>query len=178
MSTDTTTNATQTNPSSEEVDSLLNEDTNELSDAEALLFMSSEKKQLKKGEYIATIGRRKTSVARIRLSTGAKQTTVMVNNVSLEQYFKTVGLQKVVRQPFQKIKYPDAFEITIIVNGGGISGQAQAARHGIARALIQYDIATRPQLKKLGYLLRDPRAKERKKFGHKKARKSSQWSKR
>jgi len=142
------------------------------------IVASADKRNLKKGEYIAAIGRRKTSTAHIRLFSGGKHTVITVNGKSLEEYFKTPELQKTVRQPFQKIKYPDAFEISAIVHGGGISGQAQAVRHSIARALIEYDSATRPQLKKFGYLKRDPRSKERKKPGLKKARKAPQWSKR
>jgi small subunit ribosomal protein S9 len=150
-----------------------------LVEEEVEVLASSDKRILKTGEYIATIGRRKTSTAQVRMSTGTgKHTNVIVNGKPLDQYFKTPELQKTVRQPFQKIKYSDIFDITAIVVGGGQSGQAQAVRHGIARGLIEYDIATRPQLKKFGYLKRDPRSKERKKPGLKKARKASQWSKR
>ena len=139
---------------------------------------SASKKDLKKGEYLGTIGRRKTSTAQVRLFEGDKNTTITVNGKPMEEYFPTADLQKVVRQPLAKTKYQQAFDITVIVQGGGVSGQAQAVRHGIARALVAYDPETRTTVKKLGYLKRDPRSKERKKPGLKKARKSSQWSKR
>lgn len=136
------------------------------------------KRTLKKGEYIATIGRRKTSTCQVRLSLGGKETEIVVNGKTLEEYFPTVLLQKVVKQPLAKTKYQDAFIITAIVSGGGDSGQAQAVRHAITRALVQYDPNTRTTVKKLGYLKRDPRSKERKKPGLKKARKAAAWSKR
>ncbi len=140
--------------------------------------MPSQRKEMKKGEYIQTIGRRKTSTARVRLSLGTKNTKVTVNGKPLEEYFKTPELQKTVKYPMTKTKYPDAFDITALVDGGGTTGQAEAVRHGITRALVEYDLSLRTPLKRLGYLKRDPRAKERKKPGLKKARKSGQWSKR
>lgn len=136
------------------------------------------KKELKKGEYIKTIGRRKTATAQVRLSLADKATTIMVNDKPMEEYFPTSALQKIVRQPLSKTKYQDAFTITAIVRGGGPAGQAEAVRHGITRALVEFDPNTRTTVKKLGYLKRDPRSKERKKPGLKKARKASQWSKR
>ena len=135
-------------------------------------------RKLKKDEYIATIGRRKTSTCQVRLSLGGKETTIVVNGKPLEEYFPTTMLQKVVKQPLAKTKYQESFIITAVVNGGGDSGQAQAIRHGITRALVEYDPNTRTTVKKLGYLKRDPRSKERKKPGLKKARKAGAWSKR
>ncbi len=140
--------------------------------------MPSQRKEMKKDEYIQTIGRRKTSTARVRLALSAKNTKVTVNGKPLEEYFKTAELQKTVKYPMTKTKYPEAFEITALVDGGGNTGQAEAVRHGITRALVAYDASMRVPLKRLGYLKRDPRKKERKKPGLKKARKSAQWSKR
>jgi small subunit ribosomal protein S9 len=132
---------------------------------------------LEKGVYLSTIGRRKTATAKVRLFEGEK-TNITVNSVPLEEYFKTQALQKVVKQPLFKLKYPGEFTFSVMVSGSGISSQAQAVRHGIARALSVYDPEVRVHLKRLGYLKRDPRAKERRKAGLAKARKAKQWSKR
>lgn len=126
--------------------------------------------------YIATIGRRKTSTARIRLSEG--KTSVIVNDKAVEAYFGTKELVKIALEALHKSTLAKEYAVTVIVKGGGIHSQAEAVRHGIARALIKADEALKPEIKKLGFLKRDPRAKERRKFGLKKARKSSQWSKR
>jgi len=143
------------------------------------LFPSPERIDLPSGKYIKAVGRRKTSNAQVRLSLGSENNTdITVNGKKLEEYFPTIALQRVVKQPLAKLKYPENFVMTVIVKGGGSSGQAQAVRHGIARVLTQYDLGTRTMLKKFGYLKRDPRAKERKKPGLKKARKAAQWSKR
>lgn len=143
------------------------------------LFPSPDRIDLPSGKYLKAIGRRKTSTAQVRLSVGSQgNTDITVNGKKLEEYFPTIALQRVVKQPLAKLKYPESFVMTVIVKGGGSSGQAQAVRHGIARVLTQYDLGTRNMLKKYGYLKRDPRAKERKKPGLKKARKASQWSKR
>ncbi len=126
-------------------------------------------------KYIETVGRRKTASARIRLSE-ASGNSVVVNGRELSKYFPTKHLADVAEKPLSHAE--KKFTVTVVVSGGGISGQAEAVRHGIARALIEYDIALRPALKKVGYLKRDPRAKERRKPGLKKARKAGQWSKR
>ncbi len=126
-------------------------------------------------KYIETVGRRKTSSARVRI-TPAKSQSVIVNGKSLEDYFSVLELQHVVRSPLTMSE--EKFAVTAVVNGGGIAGQAAAIRHGIARALVEHDKAKRIDLKKAGFLKRDPRAKERRKPGLKKARKSPQWSKR
>lgn len=128
-----------------------------------------------KEKYIETVGRRKTSVARVRMIPDAKN-SVSVNDQALEKYFPTLALRKTVLSAFDDI---DAkFAVTAKINGGGISSQSEALRHGISRALVSVDSNLRTRLKVKGYLKRDPRAKERRKFGLKKARKAPQWSKR
>ena len=130
------------------------------------------------GTYIETIGRRKTASARIRLSIAAKQ-SVTVNDLDVESYFKTPEQRRAAVESLHKSKPGEKFNVTVKVMGGGLAGQAEAVRHGIARALVEHDIELRKKLKKAGFLKRDPRAKERRKFGNKgKARKSPKWSKR
>lgn len=133
--------------------------------------------ETKTAKYIETVGRRKTSVARVRLTPSAKS-SVTVNDKSVEDYFKVAVQRAIVADAVNKLKLEQKFTITAKVNGGGINGQAEAIRHAIARALIVHDTSLRTNLKKAGYLKRDPRAKERRKFGLKKARKAPQWSKR
>jgi len=127
--------------------------------------------------YIEAVGRRKTSVARVRMSESPKMSYV-VNGKNLEQYFPTVELQSIVNDPFVEGKFPGKYAVSVLVSGGGIHSQAEAVRHGISRVLIKEDRESRTRLKKLGFLKRDPRMKERRKFGLKKARKAPQWSKR
>lgn len=129
----------------------------------------------KSTRYIESVGRRKTSVARVRITPATKNSFV-VNEKDLETYFGTKELQMIVKQPLSEIK--DKFKITAKILGGGIHSQAEAMRHGIARSLVSNDLELRKELKKAGYLKRDPRSKERRKFGLKKARKAPQWSKR
>lgn len=126
-------------------------------------------------EFIG-IGRRKTAVARVRLSPGSGRVTV--NNRAIEVYFPTDSLRGVVLQPLAVINGVDKYDLRINVNGGGPQGQAGAARHGIARALLKVDAALRPALKAQGLLTRDPRMRERKKYGQPGARKRFQFSKR
>ena len=121
-------------------------------------------------------GRRKTSTARVYLSKGKGKITV--NDKPLKEYFGREVAQMLVMQPLNLVELLEKLDIRDRVNGGGSFGQAGAIRHGISRALVEYDNELRPQLKKAGYLTRDPRKVERKKFGLKKARKSSQYSKR
>lgn len=130
----------------------------------------------KNNQYYEAVGRRKTSVARVRL-TPSNKTTFVVNDKALVDYFKTNTLQNKVEKPLKEIEGSN-FAVSIKVQGGGTSGQAEASSLGIARALVAFDINNRPTLKKSKLLTRDPRAKERRKFGLKKARKSPQWSKR
>ena len=126
-------------------------------------------------KYIETVGRRKTATARVRLTIATKQ-AVTVNGKPLTEYFKTKELQETVIDALSKGK--EIFSVMARVTGGGITGQAEAVRHGIARALVAHNEELRKKLKRAGYLKRDPRMKERRKFGLKKARKSPQWSKR
>jgi len=125
--------------------------------------------------YNAT-GSRKSSVARVRLVPGDGKITV--NGRELTQYFGLKTLELIVRQPLEVSETLGKYDVIATVDGGGISGQAGAIRHGIARALLKVDIEYRPALKKAGFLTRDPREKERRKYGLKKARKASQFSKR
>ena len=121
-------------------------------------------------------GRRKSSVARIFLRSGRGEITV--NNRPFDNYFPTESLRAMVRQPLLATETLDKFDILILTDGGGVAGQAGAARLGIARALVEFNTELRSRLKKLGYLTRDPRAHERKKYGQKGARKRFQFSKR
>lgn len=130
-----------------------------------------------KTKYFEAIGRRKTARARARITPAAKQ-SFELNGKPLEGYFATAELQTIAQAPFVQTKLAQKFKVTAILSGGGIHGQAEALRHAISRALLDYDIELRKKLKKLTFLKRDPRAKERRKFGLKKARKSPQWSKR
>lgn len=131
----------------------------------------------KEGMYIESVGRRKTAVARARLTPSAR-TGVVINSKDINAYFPTDALRTVALEPFLKVALPTQFSVTVTVYGGGIAGQATAVRHAISRALISHDISLRGVLKAEGYLKRDPRAKERRKPGLVKARKRKQWSKR
>jgi small subunit ribosomal protein S9 len=138
----------------------------------------------KLAKYFEAVGRRKTSIARVRLqptrhpSYTQGEKTFLVNKKPLEVYFPTSELQQVVTAPLEKMKYLDKFKISAIVKGGGLSSQAQALSHGIARALVLFNPDFRKRLKKAGFLTRDPRMRERKKFGLKRARRAPQWQKR
>ncbi|HVV39191.1 MAG TPA: 30S ribosomal protein S9 [Candidatus Paceibacterota bacterium] len=131
----------------------------------------------KSDKFIETIGRRKTAIARARLTPGTR-TLVTINNEEVNKYFDTEALRLIALEPFLKVSLPVQFTTTVVVKGGGIAGQAVAVRHAISRALVEYQADLRTTLKKEGFLKRDPRAKERRKFGLKKARKRAQWSKR
>lgn len=134
-------------------------------------------KTTKEEKYIETVGRRKTAIARARL-TPSTRTSVFVNNKEANAYFPTEPLRVTALEPFLKVSLPTQFAVSVRVEGGGIHGQAVAVRHAISRALVKFDPSLRSGLKKEGFLKRDPRAKERRKFGLKKARKAPQWSKR
>jgi small subunit ribosomal protein S9 len=110
--------------------------------------------------------------------TAGTRTAVIINNKDVNAYFPTEPLRVTALEPFLKVTLPTQFEVSVIVHGGGIAGQATAVRHAISRALIDYDVSLRGVLKKEGFLKRDPRAKERRKPGLLKARKRKQWSKR
>ena len=126
-------------------------------------------------QYSAT-GRRKTSVARVRLIPGEGKITI--NKRDIDNYFGLETLKLIVRQPLVLTETQDRFDVIIAVSGGGLTGQAGAIRHGIARALVKSDEELKSPIKKAGFLTRDPRMKERKKYGLKAARRAPQFSKR
>ena len=121
-------------------------------------------------------GRRKSSVARVYLTPGTGKITI--NKRDIDEYFGMETLKVVVRQPLEATQNADKFDMLVNVHGGGFTGQAGAIRHGVARALLEVDEENRPILKKAGFLTRDPRMKERKKYGLKAARRAPQFSKR
>lgn len=126
--------------------------------------------------YFEAVGRRKTAVARVRLFTRAGDFTV--NSKPYAAYFPTMDLQRIVEDAPKKMKLWEHFRISVKVGGGGARSQAEAVRHGLARSLIKFNQDFRKRLKRAGFLTRDPRMKERKKFGLKKARRAPQWAKR
>ncbi len=128
-----------------------------------------------KVQYFGT-GRRKKSIARVRLTPG--DGNIIINNRDIDDYFGLETLKVIVRQPLVLTQTLDKFDVIANVHGGGFTGQAGAIRHGISRALLKADEELRPALKKAGFLTRDPRMKERKKYGLKGARRSPQFSKR
>ena len=121
-------------------------------------------------------GRRKKSIARVYVTPG--NGTITINGKSIDEYFGLETLKVIVRQPLVATETSDKFDVLVNVRGGGFTGQAGAIRHGLSRALLQADAEYRPVLKKAGYLTRDPRMKERKKYGLKAARRAPQFSKR
>ncbi len=130
-----------------------------------------------KDKYFEAVGRRKTAIARVRLFLDHKG-GVVVNEKTPEAYFKTAALQKIVEDALVVGGVGMSAKVTAHVTGGGVHAQAEAIRHGISRALLKVDPEHRKQLKPRGFLKRDPRMKERRKFGLKKARKAPQWAKR
>ena len=126
--------------------------------------------------YFYGTGRRKKSVARVRVYAGTGKITI--NDRDIDDYFGLETLKLIVRQPLALTGTTEKFDIVCRVNGGGVTGQAGAIRHGLSRALLQYDETLRTSLKKAGFLTRDPRMKERKKYGLKGARRAPQFSKR
>ena len=126
-------------------------------------------------QYYGT-GRRKSATARVYLRPGSGE--FKVNQSPIDNYFKNETLRMIIRQPLQLTDTVNKFDVVVNVDGGGIAGQAGAVRHGIARALIEFNAELRKKLKRAGFLTRDPRAKERKKYGQKGARKRFQFSKR
>ena len=126
--------------------------------------------------YFYGTGRRKSSVARVRVYNGTGKITI--NDRDIDDYFGLETLKLVVRQPLVLAEIENKFDIVVRVAGGGVSGQAGASRHGLSRALLLYDENLRPVMKKAGFLTRDPRMKERKKYGLKAARRAPQFSKR
>ena len=131
----------------------------------------------KPDRYFEATGRRKTAVARVRLFTrGEKQ--FLVNGKNYEEYFPMEEDRQMVTASMRKMKCLDKFRVTVLVRGGGRSAQAEAIRHGTARVLLDFNANFKKRLRKVGFLTRDPRMRERKKFGLKRARKSPQWAKR
>ena len=128
------------------------------------------------GKPVQTVGRRKEAIVRVRLMPGTGK--FKLNGRTLEQYFPNKVHQQLIREPLVTVDKPEAFDVFANLHGGGITGQAGALRLAIARALIEVEPDDRPPLKKAGFLTRDPRVKERKKYGLKKARKAPQYSKR
>jgi len=132
---------------------------------------------ISKTKYVEAIGRRKEAVARVRLTKGDGR--LLINNQKLENYFGDIlGIEDLILAPLILTKSEKEFDISAQVRGGGKKAQAEAARLGIARALLKIDESLKPTLRKAGFLTRDPRQKERKKFGLKGARRAPQWSKR
>ena len=130
-----------------------------------------------KNRYIEAVGRRKTATARVRI-TPATKTTFTINDKDVKEYFVTEELQTIAEEAISKGEVKEKFSVTVHVQGGGIHAQAEAVRHGLSRTLVERDEQVKNTLKKLGFLKRDSRQVERKKFGLKKARKAPTWSKR
>jgi len=131
--------------------------------------------------YIEGVGRRKNAIARVRITLSAEkggERSFLVNGKTATEYFPTEELRMLVSESAHKAKLSNSFDVSAHVRGGGIHAQAEAIRHGFSRALVSHDEELRKRLKRLGFLKRDPRMKERRKFGLKKARKAPQWSKR
>ncbi len=143
------------------------------------------KSEEKNEKYFEAVGRRKESIARVRLYTRKStdpvhedKAIIQVNGKDYTDYFTDKNLHLVVESPLRKLKSLSRFKATVKVNGGGIAGQAGAVRQGLAQTLVGFDANFRKKLRKAGFLTRDPRAKERRKYGLKKARKAPRWSKR
>lgn len=129
-----------------------------------------------KEKYYEAVGRRKNAVARVRLFEGSKK--IFINDKEYKKYFVLEEFQNIIEDPLKVAGLLNKFKVTIKVKGGGVRGQAEAIRHGIARALVKYKKDLKKLLKSYGFLTRDPRVKERRKYGLKKARRAPQWSKR
>ncbi|MBI4122748.1 MAG: 30S ribosomal protein S9 [Parcubacteria group bacterium] len=133
------------------------------------------------GKYLEGVGRRKTATARVRLwptSSKTKEQKFTVNEKPVEQYFQDSELQRVAKESLEKAGTEDSFLVKVLTKGGGLPAQAEAIRHGVARALVAGDPELRSRLRALGFLTRDPRMRERKKFGLHRARRATQWRKR
>ncbi len=138
---------------------------------------TEEKKKRVRHSYLYAVGRRKKAIARVRLFKKGEG-KIIVNDKDFKQYFPTFELQNIILAPLESIGKLKEFDLTIKVQGGGIKGQAEAVCHGLARAIVVFDKELRQTLKPNGYLKRDPRRKERKKPGLKRARRAPQWAKR
>jgi small subunit ribosomal protein S9 len=141
------------------------------------LTVEKNKKTTIAGKFIVAIGRRKTAVAQVRMFEKGEG-KIEINGILSEDYFKKEEDLNIILQPLKIVSKIKDFDFSILVKGGGYSGQLEAIRHGMARVLVKYDPELKVMLKTSGYITRDPRQKERKKPGLKKARKSPQWSKR
>lgn len=139
--------------------------------------MAKKKSKNKKEIYWEGVGRRKTAVARVRIYE-KKGGDFLVNEKKGQEYFQIPELFQTAISPLQKLDLLEKIKVSVKVKGGGVSSQAEAVRHGLARALVKYKEDLKSQLRKWGYLTRDPRMRERKKFGLKRARRAPQWSKR
>ncbi|MDP2641040.1 MAG: 30S ribosomal protein S9 [Candidatus Yanofskybacteria bacterium] len=137
--------------------------------------VTQQKKTPDSPQYWEGIGRRKSAIARVRIQKG-KEEKFVVNEKTMEAHFQGTQDQKIVRQALQALDTP--FDVSVQVSGSGIHAQAEAVRHGLTRAIVSLNPETRPQLKALGFLKRDPRARERQKPGLKRARRARQWRKR
>jgi len=145
----------------------------------------TEKKEVKKEiekpkekeKYLEAVGKRKTAVARVRIFTRGER-AFLVNQKPLEKYFPILDLQKTAQASLDKMKCLDKFKVEVLVKGGGFSSQAEAIRHGTARALTLFNLDFKKRLRRAGFLTRDSRIRERKKFGLKRARRAPQWAKR
>jgi len=135
---------------------------------------------IEKGRYLEAIGRRKRATARVRFwqNDSQKDFNILINNISYKEYFKDIEFQKIIEAPLKKIKGQKVYKVTVQVKGGGKRGQAEAIRLGLSRALVLLNPEWKPKFKKAGFLTRDPREVERKKYGKRKARKEEQWQKR
>lgn len=141
------------------------------------------KKSVAKGKpYYGAVGRRKRAIARVRLFTvrpfESEDGRIVVNGKPYTEYFSTQSMKQTADSSLRRLKSLNRFEVTVKVSGGGLSAQADAVRHGISRALVEFNPDFRKKLRRAGFLTRDPRKKERKKFGLRKARRAPQWSKR
>lgn len=138
---------------------------------------ATKEQEKKEKKYWEAVGRRKTAVARVRIY-DEKEKAFLINNKTVQEYFSQFALQKIVFSPLELLNLVDQFSIRVKVKGGGIRGQAEAIRHGLSRVLVMINPNLRKKLKKAGFLTRDPRMKERKKPGLKRARRAPQWQKR
>ncbi len=148
------------------------------SSADAQTRRKEPKAQVLEGRYWEGIGRRKTAVARVRIAEQEKGGLFVVNGKSVTDYFQDAECQRLAQEILGKITLAKPLGISVYVLGGGIQAQAEAVRHGLARALVEFDPILRSQLRALKVLTRDPRMRERKKFGLKRARRARQWRKR
>lgn len=140
--------------------------------------MAGEKRKSLKLEYIEGIGRRKTAVARVRIYPRAKEKSIIIKDKDFKDYFPLLEQRQKVLAPLEKLSLEGKFKVSVKVRGGSLQAQAEAVRLGLARALVKYKEDLKPILRQLGFLTRDPRMKERKKPGLKKARRAPQWQKR